>query len=596
MMNKMTKCKGDGCSKSAVFDIKGGIGRYCKTHKLVDMVNVKSKRCEHEGCESLSTVFDVKGGKGRFCSTHKTANMVSVKGKRCEQEGCDSLSPVYDVKGGKGRFCVAHKTADMIDVIHKRCEQEECEKQPCFDIAGGKGRFCAIHKLADMVNIKSKRCEHEGCDSITPSFALEGEKGRFCAAHKTAEMINVKAKRCEHEGCDKQPAFDVKGGKPRFCATHKAADMVNLVSKRCEHAGCDKHPNFAAKDGVERFCATHRTADMTDVKSNRCIHEGCDVLKPAFNVKGEHGRYCALHKTADMVNVLSKRCEHDGCESINRSFDIKGGKGRFCTIHKTADMVDVKVKRCEHEGCDTSVRYGKPGSKRSHCSKHREAGMIRNPNAKCVNCKELAIWGTHWTPVHCDAHKTEDDENLAERPCISCGLLYVLDKTNRCELCHPESWATARLVKQTALMDYLDARDLKGASTDTLVDGGVCGKERPDRVYDFGDKIVILECDEHQHQERACLCEQNRMVNIGQTFGGVPVYFIRWNPDNYSPKSDRKNPELLAKRHKLCGDLIADIKQGKALLPVALVSAIYLYYDDWSSLAEESWSILTKYE
>ena len=136
-------------------------------------------------------------------------------------------------------------------------------------------------------------------------------------------------------------------------------------------------------------------------------------------------------------------------------------------------------------------------------------------------------------------------------------------------------------------MDYLDARGLVGQSTDTMVDGGTCGKERPDRVYDFGKYIVVLECDEYQHRERACECEQTRMINIGQAFGGVPVYFIRWNPDPY--KCSTGIPELVSKRHKLCGDLITDIRDGKIELPLALVSAIYLYYDGWYSIAEETW-------
>ena len=221
--------------------------------------------------------------------------------------------------------------------------------------------------------------------------------------------------------------------------------------------------------------------------------------------------------------------------------------------------------------------------------------MIRRPNAKCVSCKELAIWGQNWVPKHCEVHKTDDDQNLVEKPCISCTLMYVLDKEGKCENCNPASFATARLAKQKAVMDYLDARDLKGDSTDVIVDGGICGKERPDRIYDFGDKIVILECDENQHQDRQCLCEQTRMVNIGQIFGGIPVYFIRWNPDDYSPESDRKNPEELAKRHKLVGDLIRDIKKGKHVLPTALVSAIYMYYDGWSSLAESEWTVLIEF-
>ena len=203
------------------------------------------------------------------------------------------------------------------------------------------------------------------------------------------------------------------------------------------------------------------------------------------------------------------------------------------------------------------------------------------------------MWGTNWTPKHCETHKTADDHNLVEQACSSCGLLYVLDKENKCENCNPEAFATARLAKQNALMAALDARGLTGTSTDTTVDNGICGKERPDRVYDFGDKIVILECDEHQHQDRQCLCEQTRMVNIGQSFGGIPVYFIRWNPDDYSPESDRKSPEEIAKRHKLVGDLIRDIQKGKHTLPKALVSALYMYYDGWSSLSDSEWSVLT---
>ena len=131
--------------------------------------------------------------------------------------------------------------------------------------------------------------------------------------------------------------------------------------------------------------------------------------------------------------------------------------------------------------------------------------MIRKPNAKCSKCKELAIWGINWIPKHCENHKTEDDKNLVERECISCGLLYILDYENKCSLCNPESFMIARLAKQNALMSYLDVNDLKGISTDIVIDKGECGKERPDRVYDFGDKIVILECDEHLQ----CLNVQN---------------------------------------------------------------------------------------
>jgi len=298
-----------------------------------------------------------------------------------------------------------------------------------------------------------------------------------------------------------------------------------------------------------------------------------------------------------MVDVRSKRCLHNGCDSISPVFDIPGGKGRYCKIHKTVDMIDVKNKRCLHDGCEISVSYGKPGLAKSHCYSHRESGMIRRPNAKCANCNDLAVWGTNWTPKHCEIHKTPDEENLVEKPCSSCGLMYVLDRNNHCENCNPESFATTRLAKQNALMNYLDARGLKGCSTDTAIENSDCGRERPDRVYDFGNKIIVLECDENQHKDRQCLCEQTRMVNIGQSFGGMPVYFIRWNPDDYSAENDRRFPEELSKRHKLVGDLIRDIQNGKYCLSEnALVSAIYLYYDGWNSLHEQQWEVITKIE
>jgi hypothetical protein len=168
----------------------------------------------------------------------------------------------------------------------------------------------------------------------------------------------------------------------------------------------------------------------------------------------------------------------------------------------------------------------------------------------------------------------------------------VLDANNKCEFCDPIRFETNRLAKQTALMTYLDKHRLRGNSTDVMIEKGACGRERPDRVFEFDDKVVILECDEHQHKDRQCLCEQTRMVNLGQSFGGTPVYFLRWNPDVYAP-GDTRDPEPVAKRHKLVADYLHQIEDGLVELPTALVSVLYLYYDGWTTLAEARWEILT---
>ncbi len=173
----------------------------------------------------------------------------------------------------------------------------------------------------------------------------------------------------------------------------------------------------------------------------------------------------------------------------------------------------------------------------------------------------------------------------------------ILDQSDHCEYCHPDVFKRVALAKQNALFAYLDNRkDLPPPfSSDRMVEGGACGKERPDRIYDGGDKIIVVECDEHQHRERACECEQTRMVNIGQLFGGVPVYFLRWNPDDYTAES-RAMPEALPKRYKLLGDLIRDMLNNTMVsLPKALVSALYLYYDGWNGLHNETWKVLTPF-
>ena len=253
-------------------------------------------------------------------------------------------------------------------------------------------------------------------------------------------------------------------------------------------------------------------------------------------------------------------------------------------------MINVVNKYCETDACKILPSYGRPGNSVNFCAKHKQIGMIVKPNPKCWNktCKEKAIWGRSFKLVHCPAHKQPGETNMVEARCVKCALPSVLDPTGHCEYCNPEAFETGRLAKQNALMDFLDMQGLQGETTDRLVDGGECGKERPDRVYDFGDKMLILECDENQHKDRPCLCEQTRMVNLGQAFGGIRVYFLRWNPDEY-----KGGNAALSTRYKLVAALIKDIRDGRHPVPETLTACKYLYFDGWKGLAAENWNILS---
>lgn len=71
------------------------------------MINLKHKRCQVEGCNITNPTFDIKGGKGRFCLTHKTTDMIDVKHPICNYDGC-KIRPSF------GKLVVKQNTAKII--------------------------------------------------------------------------------------------------------------------------------------------------------------------------------------------------------------------------------------------------------------------------------------------------------------------------------------------------------------------------------------------------------------------------------------------------------------------------------------------------
>ena len=550
--------------------------------------------CRHIGCKRKAN-FNIKGEQPILCFKHKTDIMINVNTNICEYMSCIKVA-IYGYEGKIVQFCASHKIVGMKSNRYKKCSHDGCTTRPSHNIEGKPPIVCSKHKSDNMINVVSKtRCIHKGCTVLNPLFDYKGGKGRYCVTHKEPDMVDVKHKRCEQDGCDLQPSYDIKGGKGRFCTTHKMPDMIDIKNHYCEYIGCTVVCPIFNKKGSKKgkYCVTHKDDDMIDVKHKTCEYTQCTV-RATFDIKGGNGRFCVNHMQVNMVNISHRCCQHTDC-TVRPNFDIKGGSGKYCATHKENNMIDIANKYCIVDNCNVRVRYGNPGHKMSHCTAHREKGMIRNSTAKCIECKDIAIWGKNTIPTHCELHKTPDQHNLVEQQCSSCGLLYILNN-NMCEHCNPVSFNKTILLKQKSLMTYLDSRGLNGNTTDRIIDRGQCGMERPDRVYDFGNKIIILECDEHQHRDRMCLCEQTRMINIGQSFGGIPVYFIRFNPDRYISKHTEIQEEHISKRYKLCGDLIQDIKIERITLPLSLVSSIYLYFDGWSSIDQEKWNIITPFQ
>ena len=196
-------------------------------------------------------------------------------------------------------------------------------------------------------------------------------------------------------------------------------------------------------------------------------------------------------------------------------------------------MIDVKTKHCEEAGCTTCANYGLPAKEPNTCAQHKKIGMIVNPRKICAYsaCKNTSTHEYKFKRF-CETHAPPDATNLAISICSNCGLPDVLTQ-DKCTSCDPATITHITHEKELRVKAILDATNLKYISHDRIIDGGACEKYRPDFVFDATTHMVVLEVDENQHKSYACLCEQQRMVNISQALG-MPTLFIRYNPDGFT--------------------------------------------------------------
>jgi hypothetical protein len=75
------ECSSNNCTVQPSFGMPGGKAKYCDTHKLDGMVNVKKPRCSVKGCVEVgdfTTEEDVDNKKKiKYCLYHKTSDMVN---------------------------------------------------------------------------------------------------------------------------------------------------------------------------------------------------------------------------------------------------------------------------------------------------------------------------------------------------------------------------------------------------------------------------------------------------------------------------------------------------------------------------------------
>ena len=502
------------------------------------------------------------------------------------------IRAIYNFAGQTyGIRCSKHKEPSMINIKNKKCII--CKlKQPAYNLECTTiATHCGDCKDPCMINIKNKKCIV--CKLKQPTYNLECTTiATHCGDCKEPSMVNVRGKKCV--SCKlKQPTYNLEGTTiATHCGDCKEPSMVNVRDKKCVICKI-KHPAYNLEGtSIATHCCDCKEPSMVNVRDKKCII--CKIKYPNFNnIETNVATHCGDCKEPSMIDIKHKKCIL--CKVKQPTFNLDGqSNATHCGDCKEPSMIDINHLKCIEKGCRKRAYYAQSGSIPEYCTNHKKIGMISNPRKKCQidNCVEMAIFGIT-KPEHCEKHKKEDDYNFAERECIKCKNIDILNRSGVCvNFCSLEE--KDRLMKkyvkkhEESIGLLLKAEiDLNLTYRDEIIDQN-CSKKRPDFVYHCGTHILIIEVDEDQHKSYRCTAygdnkegrikgEQIRMFEIAQSFDGLPVIFLRYNPDNF--KLDGKIQKYpTSKRHDL---LIKWVRMCIRSKYSKGFTVKYLFYDDF---------------
>lgn len=242
---------------------------------------------------------------------------------------------------------------------------------------------------------------------------------------------------------------------------------------------------------------------MIDTKNKKCKEENCEKY-PSFNYSDKKfGVYCSKHKLENMIDVKHKRCQEKNCNKIP-TFNYISKIPKYCSEHKLENIIDLVSKRCQKENCNKYPLYNFENKFTAiFCNEHKLKNMIDVKRKICIQ-------------EHCDSSCNKKYKGY----CLRCFMYNFPDE----KISHNYK------LKENHVRDFLNDNFNKQLIIFDKVVGG-CSKRRPDAYIDLFTHIIIIECDENQHQDYSC--ENKRTMELFQDFNNRPMIFIRFNPDSY---------------------------------------------------------------
>jgi hypothetical protein len=650
-VNKL--CQEENCLIRATFGIKGTKkGIYCLEHNTKGYIKVVGKKCYIIDCY-ISPSYGIEGTKKPiYCKNHIPKNTdikyVNVVDKKCLK--CSKQS-TFGIKGTKNPlYCLEHKNKEHVDVINKKCigDNGQCIKNPLFGtIDTMKAEYCKEHKPNhSYIDVISKQCEHEGCYTHATFGKINTKKLQFCVKHCPDDTyIRINSKKCKEEGCNTRPSYgtiedkiaiyckkhglvnnciyipnkscifcdsmaiytNIETNKVEVCKLHIPKDKTDLYifkgGKRCIDANCNTFASYGERNTKNLiYCKKHcpNTIDYTDNKHDKCTT--CDKI-PVFGLKGTKDPiYCSscipINEKDKYMNVVDKQCIYSNCTTLP-TFGKFGTKLReYCFEHKIDNTyVNVKDKTCIIKGCNKKPNCNYIGYSASHCSEHKQKGMILNPLVKCSLCttsKKKIATKVKDKLYYCDEHDIKDTIDIHN----ICSICFIIINPQEyicksCESSKIDGKTIKRKIKELEVKQKLEDSNIDIYLYDKIITNG-CSKRRPDFIINCNWGYIIIEVDEYQHNKKSytCECEISRMKEIyfDIRLEEGKILFIRYNPDSYKPSYG----DTFTINEKL-DSLMKIIKNYMNNEINNHLEVLYLFYDGYTQLTPEI-DIINPYE
>ena len=372
---------------------------------------------------------------------------------------------------------------------------------------------------------------------------LEKSEDNFYKSSKYCKDCYNKVRKCIHNKV-KITCKECSGS--QICEHNKVKSHCKECdgSLFCEH---NKNKRYCRECNGTAICEHNKIKyKCKECKgSQMCEHNKFKYSCKECNGNGicEHNKFKQICKKCNGSQLCTHNIQKTQCRECNGS--------AFC-IHNKRKISCKKCNGtaiCEHNNIKYSCKEC-GGSQicehnigRDYC-KDCKGNQICEHNknkSRCKECKGSQICKHNKVIYQCYDCKPDSKYFCKQYLCeISASTKKFRGYCSRCFFfTFPNEPITRNYkTKENSVVDFIKKEFKQYDITfDKQIQDG-CTKRRPDLLFDFGEKVIIVEIDENQHTDYDTTCEQERLNNLMEDINYRNLILIKFNPDGY--KIDNK--------------------------------------------------------